>query len=125
MVRGTTAAFSRKQRGDDREIAVKEDVSEKKPDAEAMNRTRWNFWTLTKDADKGEMKMYLNGKPWAAGTGKTATIGKVQSFALSFSGTDAYALDEFRLYKTPTSDDWIKLSYETQKAGATAVSVGK
>lgn len=39
LVRGTTAAFSRKQRGDDAEIAVHGGVSEKKPDADAKAKT--------------------------------------------------------------------------------------
>ena len=97
----------------------------KKTDAEAENRSRWNQWTLVKDADKGDMKIWLNGKAWASATGKTASIGKVQSFALSFSGTDSYAIDEFRVHRAAASDDWVKLAYETQKAGTTAVTVGK
>lgn len=100
------------------------DKVEKHTDAEAENRSRWNQWTLVKDADKGDMKIWLNGKVWAAGVGKTASIGKVQSFALSFSGTDSYAIDEFRVLKAAASDDWVKLAFETQKAGTTAVTVG-
>jgi hypothetical protein len=101
------------------------DRLEKKPDTEAQNRSRWNYWVLTKDADKGEMKIYLNGKVWAIGTGKTASIGVVQSFTLSFSGTDSYALDEFRVSRSTGSDERIKLSYEMQKAGSTVIFIGK
>lgn len=101
------------------------DRVEKKTDAEAKNRTGWNFWSLTKDADKGEMKIYLNGKVWQTATGKTAPIGNIQSFVLSFSGTDSYALDEFRLSRSTGSDDRVRLTYETQKPGGTAVVIGK
>lgn len=101
------------------------DRVEKKTDADAENRSRWNFWSLTKDADKGEMKIYLNGKVWQIATGKTASIGLIQSFVLSFAGTDSYAIDEFRLSRAAGSDDRVKLSYETQKAGTTAVIIGK
>jgi hypothetical protein len=101
------------------------DRVEKKADAEAQNRSRWNYWALTKDADKGEMKIYLNGKVWASATGKTASIGPVQSFILSFSGTDAYAIDEFRVSRSVGTDDRIKLSYEVQKAGSVAIVIGK
>ncbi|MDB5105745.1 MAG: hypothetical protein JWP91_3434 [Fibrobacteres bacterium] len=101
------------------------DRLEKKPDAEAANRSRWNYWVMSKDADKGEMKIYLNGKVWAAAIGKTASIGLVRSFVLAFSGTDAYALDEFRISRFAGSDDRVKLSYEIQKAGTLAVLIGK
>lgn len=101
------------------------DKVEKKTDAEAENRSRWNHWALVKDADRGEMRIFLNGKLWAWASGKTASIGKVQSFALAFSGTDSYAIDEFRVHRTAKDDDWIRLAYETQKAGTTSVTVGK
>jgi hypothetical protein len=101
------------------------DRVEKKTDAEAKSRTGWNFWSLTKDADKGEMKIYLNGKVWASATGKTAAIGLIQSFVLSFAGTDSYALDEFRISRSSGSDDRVKLSYETQRQGSTTVVIGK
>jgi hypothetical protein len=101
------------------------DRVEKKTDAEAKSRTGWNFWTLTKDADKGEMKIYLNGRVWAGATGKTASIALIQSFVLSFSGTDSYALDEFRLSRSTGSDDRVKLTYETQRQGSTTVVIGK
>jgi hypothetical protein len=101
------------------------DRVEKHTDAEAQKQGRWNYWALTKDADKGEMKIYLNGRIWASATGKTASIGLVQSFILSFAGTDAYSIDEFRLSRSTGSDDRIKLSYEVQKAGSIAVLIGK
>jgi hypothetical protein len=101
------------------------DRVEKRNDAESQNRSRWNFWALTKDADKGEMKIYLNGKVWQTATGKTASIGLIQSFVLSFAGTDAYAIDEFRLSRLPGSDDRVKLTYETQRIGTTTVIIGK
>lgn len=34
----------------------------------------WNFWTFTKDANSGIMRIYLNGEPWHSGNGNTRTI---------------------------------------------------
>ena len=101
------------------------DRIQRNADAEAQHRGQWNHWTLSKDGDKGEMKMYLNGKVWSSGTGKTKPIDKIVSFILSFYGSEAYALDEFGVSHIVRTDDWVKLSYETQKPGSTAVTVGK
>ncbi len=34
----------------------------------------WQHWTFTKNADTGEMKIYLNGVLWHSGSGKTRTM---------------------------------------------------
>ncbi len=34
----------------------------------------WNYWTFTKNATSGNMKIYLNGVLWHSGTGKTRVI---------------------------------------------------
>jgi hypothetical protein len=94
-------------------------------DTEAQRRGQWNQWTLTKNADKGEMKMYLNGKVWQTGTGKTRPINRIVSFILAYANSEAYSLDEFEVSHVTRTDDWVKLSYEIQKPGATAVTVGK
>jgi hypothetical protein len=105
--------------------AANRDRIGKLPDAEAQKRSQWNQWTLTKDADKGEMKMFLNGKVWASEVGKTTSIDSLASFVLSFQGTEAYAIDEFTVSNLTRTDDWVKLTYETQKLNATAVKIGK
>jgi hypothetical protein len=58
LVRGTTAAFSRKQRQDGDEIAVQKGVSEKKPDADAKAKTEG-----TTDEPKAEAKTDAPAKP--------------------------------------------------------------
>ncbi|HMT30463.1 MAG TPA: hypothetical protein PKD91_14405 [Bacteroidia bacterium] len=35
---------------------------------------KWNFWTFTKNATTGSMKIYLNGVLWHSGTGKTKPL---------------------------------------------------
>ena len=35
---------------------------------------RWTFWTFTKNATTGEMKIYIDGHEWMSGTGKTIPI---------------------------------------------------
>lgn len=35
---------------------------------------KWNFWSFTKNATTGSMKIYLNGVLWHSGTGKTKPI---------------------------------------------------
>jgi hypothetical protein len=64
---------------------------------------QWNHWVFTKNADTGVMKIYLNGKLWHSGIGKTRTIGTVSVFkigARSTYGDYNYdgLIDDFRLY---------------------------
>jgi hypothetical protein len=35
---------------------------------------QWNYWTFSKDANNGDMKIYINGAPWHSGTGLVRTI---------------------------------------------------
>lgn len=62
---------------------------------------QWNFWAFTKNATTGEMKIFLNGKLWASGTGKTKPIN-IKSMAIGSDyghGLFYYgAMDEFSIW---------------------------
>jgi hypothetical protein len=67
---------------------------------------QWNHWVFTKNAVSGEMKIYLNGSVWQAGTGKSKSIGDVadasfgaQLTTLNYAGV----LDDVRLYDVALS----------------------
>jgi len=61
----------------------------------------WQHWAFTKDADAGEMKIYLNGVLWHSGTGKTRTMTGVTAFKIGSwaDGSMSYAgmIDDFHL----------------------------
>ncbi len=72
---------------------------------------RWNFWTVTKDATAGSMKIYLNGNLWHSGTGKTKPIS-FNSMALGNALRNNYAyygnIDEFSMWNTELSQQAIR-----------------
>ncbi len=41
---------------------------------------QWNYWTFTKNAVTGNMKIFLNGSLWLSGTGKTKVISILNLF---------------------------------------------
>lgn len=45
---------------------------------------RWNHWVFIKNADTGEMKMYLNGTLWCSGFDKTQRISGATLFNIGF-----------------------------------------
>lgn len=54
---------------------------------------QWNHWVFSKNAISGQMKIFLNGKLWHAGTGKTKPfnlqnliLGKDQNLANNYKG---------------------------------------
>ena len=63
---------------------------------------QWNFWTFTKNATSGEMKIFLNGKQWLAATGKNKPITPFQKMNIghALNGDLGYYgyLDEFSLW---------------------------
>ena len=71
---------------------------------------QWNHWALTKNANTGYMRMYLNGVPWHSdGPGYTRTMEGITSFKIgsNIDGTNNYdgIIDDFRVYSrelTPT-----------------------
>lgn len=64
---------------------------------------QWNHWAFTKNATTGIMQIYLNGELWHSGTGKTRTIGAMESFVLghSVNGNNPYygKIDDFTIWK--------------------------
>lgn len=63
---------------------------------------QWNFWTFTKNAATGSMKIYLNGNLWHSGTGKTKIISNIQQFKLASmvntNNTYAGKIDNFAVF---------------------------
>ncbi|HRY31337.1 MAG TPA: peptide-N-glycosidase F-related protein [Bacteroidales bacterium] len=64
---------------------------------------RWNFWTFTKNAVSGEMKIFKNAQLWASGTGKTKPITLSRWICgASVNGSNPYygMLDELSIWNT-------------------------
>jgi hypothetical protein len=73
---------------------------------------QWNHWAFTKDANTGEMKMYLNGQLWHSGTGLTRSMDGIARFVIGSNRNgggnyDGY-LDEFRVWDTVLSETAIQ-----------------
>jgi hypothetical protein len=70
----------------------------------------WNHWAFTKNANTGEMKIYLNGALWHSGTGKTKPID-IQNFTLasSVNGSQRYygQISEFRVFSKALDESTI------------------
>lgn len=71
---------------------------------------QWNFWTFTKNAGSGEMKIYLNGQAWHSGIGLSRTIamdhvvlGMDAAMRNNFKGDVA----ELRIWDVVLSDEQI------------------
>ncbi|HEX5001647.1 MAG TPA: LamG-like jellyroll fold domain-containing protein [Bacteroidia bacterium] len=73
---------------------------------------QWNFWTFTKNATTGDMKIYLNGNLWHSGTGKTKPID-IQQFVVGNgigSGAGYYGkFDELSIWNKELSQSAIQL----------------
>ena len=73
---------------------------------------QWNHWTFTKDADAGEMKIYLNSVLWHSGTGMNRPMAGVTGFTISGrpDHTQPYGglMDDVRLYNHVLSPAEIK-----------------
>jgi len=70
----------------------------------------WNHYAFTKDADTGQMNIFINGEPWFSGTGLTRTLGTVETFVIGSGWTTSSSsiadpfpgmIDEFRIYNYP------------------------
>ncbi|MGB0429528.1 MAG: LamG-like jellyroll fold domain-containing protein, partial [Bacteroidia bacterium] len=73
---------------------------------------RWNHWAFTKNANTGDMKIYLNGELWHSGTGKSRNIdidkvilGKSQIYNNNYKGS----VDELRIWDKELDQQTIKL----------------
>ncbi|MDJ0590872.1 MAG: LamG domain-containing protein [Pleurocapsa sp. MO_226.B13] len=73
---------------------------------------KWSHWTFTKDANKGEMKIYLNGQLWHSETGKNKPIPEINNDVRlgSHNSTERYQgkLAYFRIYNRALSQLEIK-----------------
>ena len=80
---------------------------------------QWNHWAFTKNATSGDMKIYLNGKLWHSGVGKTKSIdlsnlvlGKSSSYAQNYKGS----VDELRVWDKALTEneiaDWMNISID-------------
>jgi hypothetical protein len=76
---------------------------------------KWNYWTFTKNAATGVMKVYLNGVPFMSGTGKTLLMKGIKTFKIGSAGNgtmnyDGY-VDEFAIWDavldSATINEWM------------------
>jgi len=61
---------------------------------------RWNHWAFTKDAQSGQMQIFLNGRLYDSRTGATSPITGINSFEIGsgwYGGYDGL-IDDFRIY---------------------------
>jgi hypothetical protein len=61
---------------------------------------RWNHWAFTKDAQTGEMQVFLNGNLYASRSGARSPISGITSFEIGsgwYGGYDGL-IDDFRIY---------------------------
>jgi len=80
---------------------------------------QWNYWTFTKNAVSGEMKIYLNGELWHSGTGKTRLIdiqnlvlGRAQNSANFYYGK----IDDLSIWNVELDEEtihnWMNLAID-------------
>jgi hypothetical protein len=80
---------------------------------------QWNHWSVTKNANSGEMKIYLNGSLWHSGTEKTRLID-IQNFIIGARQGGRYyyygKIDEVRIWDKALSEtqiqDWMYKSVD-------------
>ena len=75
---------------------------------------KWNFWTMTKNTAKGEMKIYKNGLLWHSGTGKSKSMKGIKTFRIGSNATGTANfydgdLDEFSIWNKCLEDTDIKM----------------
>ena len=69
---------------------------------------QWNHWVFTKNAESGEMRMYVNGVPVQNTTGKTKALAGITVAHLgSLRASASYhgMIDEVKLYDMALNDD--------------------
>lgn len=76
----------------------------KKADDPSMYEGKWNHWIFTKNVKTGVMRIFLNGKAWAAGSSKRRAIQGIASFRIGSmaDGSRSYdgMIDEFAVWST-------------------------
>ena len=79
-------------------------------------RGQWNHWIFTKNANLGEMNIFLNGELFLAATGKTAPIETINSFTLGSQGSiRAYdgEIDDVILFNYALSAEQVSALYDS------------
>lgn len=65
---------------------------------------RWNYWTFTKNAKSGVMRIYLNGVSWSSTTGKKKRMTGIETFKIGAFGDGSHNYDgdvaEFAVWNT-------------------------
>lgn len=78
---------------------------------------QWKHWVFTKDAVRGEMKIYLNGALWHSGTDKLNPLGTVEAVKIGASARRNCSydgmIDDFRIYRTSLSDTEVSDLYNS------------
>ncbi len=75
----------------------------------------WSHWALTKDVSTGEMKVFLNGKLFNSGTGKTKTMAGITDFKIgggvNAGGRYDGSIHDFRVWNvaldSATINEWM------------------
>lgn len=70
--------------------------------SENQFKGEWNYWTFTKNAVSGEMKIYLNGELWHSGSSMTNGFDKIEIFKIA-SNANGYgrydgSMDNFAIW---------------------------
>ena len=91
--------------------------------AESNIEGQWNHWTFAKNAETGDMKIYLNGNLWHSGTGKTRATELLKLFLgkMSDNGTDRFykgRIREFTVWDAELDDETI-LAWKNKSIDAT------
>ncbi len=72
---------------------------------------QWNHWAFTKNANTGDMKIYLNGALWHSGTGSTRSMAGIESFVIggnkNFASNYDGLIDEFRIWNVALDESTI------------------
>lgn len=75
-----------------------------KPADSSLWEGTWTHWTVTKNTVTGQMRIYLNGKSWAAVANKRKNMAGIRRFRLGSAGdgTSNYdgRIDEFAVWDT-------------------------
>lgn len=58
----------------------------KSSDSVSQYKGQWNYWAFTKDVKSGSMNIYLNGRLWLSGSGKTRRMKNIRTFKIGSSG---------------------------------------
>jgi hypothetical protein len=76
---------------------------------------RWNHWALSKDANTGEMRIFLNGLPWANASGKRQSLATTVAFKIGANaqGGENYGgcIDDFRVYDAALGANDVRAIY--------------